>query len=209
MKKVFKALLFLTINCSLLTLVACSEVTEEYEYDNWKERNQHFIDSIATVCNTNADGKWEKIIAYNLDEEMEALAPNNNHFVYIHKDEAGVGTYSPLFNDSIRTHYLGRLIPTNEHPEGYVFGKSYSTYVLNEATDVPYISAVRENVPGFITATQRMVEGDRWTVYIPYYLGYGETQSTGSSIPAYSTLIFDIKMARIYKFGIDNNTSWN
>jgi FKBP-type peptidyl-prolyl cis-trans isomerase FklB len=40
-----------------------------------------------------------------------------------------------------------------------------------------------------------MPVGSKWRVYIPYYLAYGSSGST--SIPAYSTLIFDMKLLEI------------
>ena len=39
--------------------------------------------------------------------------------------------------------------------------------------------------------------GDHWMVYIPFTLGYGKTKQTGSSIPAYSNLIFDLRMVGV------------
>ena len=191
-----------------LSFTSCTEKEEISEYDNWESRNLTFIDSIAKVCDTNADGRWMKLCAYDLNDSIESLAPNKLHYVYIHKLEDGEGITSPLFTDSIRVHYLGRLIPTSKHPEGYIFGKSYSTYTFNPLTDVPSLMGVSQNVTGFATATMHMVEGDRWMLYIPYYLGYGTTQGSSSSIPGYSTLIFDVQLAKIYKYKINTDTSW-
>lgn len=189
-----------------LGVASCAEVEEESEYVNWEKRNQAFIDSIAKVCSTNADGKWAKIVAYNINDSVESLKPNANHYIYIHKECEGNGTYKPLFKDSIRVHYLGRLLPSKSYKDGIVFDKSYSSYTLNEKTDVPTIMSPAGLTTGFATAVMHMVEGDEWKMYIPSYLGYGET--TSATIPAHSTLIFDVKLARIYKFGIDTNTSW-
>ncbi len=191
-----------------LLLVACSEKEEESEYVNWKERNQLYIDSIAAICELNEDGCWEKIVAFNLNDSVESMSPNNNHYIYVHKEAEGKGTYSPLYNDSIRVHYLGRLISSTSYPQGYIFGKSYGTYVLNEATDVPALMCVSSNIVGFATAVMNMVEGDRWKVYIPYYLGYGESSNSSTSIPAYSALTFDVYLSKIYKYKINNDTTW-
>jgi FKBP-type peptidyl-prolyl cis-trans isomerase FklB len=60
------------------------------------------------------------------------------------------------------------------YPYGFNFGKSYSSSTLNETTDVPTLMAVNQNITGFATALMHMVEGDRWKIYIPYYLGYGK-----------------------------------
>ena len=190
----------------VLLFCSCKENAEVGEYDNWKERNQHYVDSIATLATMGTDG-WEKICAYYFNDTIEALSPNNSHYVYVKKMEAGKGTYRPQYNDSIRVHYLGRLIPSDAYPQGYVFDRSYAGYELNEATDVPTLFAVNSLVTGFTTATMHMVEGDRWKVVIPQELGYGVEAS--GKIQGYSALLFDIKMSRIYRYKEDTNTDWH
>ena len=132
---------------------------------------------------------------------------SKSYYIYVKKLELGAGSYRPQDGDTVRAHYQGRLIPTDSHPQGKVFDKSYAASSLNEATDVPTLFAVEETVVGFSTALMNMVEGDRWEVVIPQYLGYKDNAS--SEIPAYSTLIFDIKLARVYRNGDNNNTSWH
>jgi FKBP-type peptidyl-prolyl cis-trans isomerase FklB len=51
-------------------------------------------------------------------------------------------------------------------------------------------------VSGFTTALLNMHPGDYWRVTIPYQLGYGATAS--GSVPAYSTLIFEIKLVEFW-----------
>lgn len=197
---------------ALLALVfvapSCSEHEEAGEFDNWQERNRHYVDSIATEAKINADGTWTKIKSYTLGDSL-GLDGSNDYYIYVRKIEHGSGAYSPLYTDSVRVHYSGRLIPSSTYPNGYNFGKSYSTSVLNEDTDVPLLVGVDENVIGFATALMHMVEGDRWEVVIPYYLGYGTGNSTSTGIPGYSTLIFDVKLARIYRYKIDTDTGWH
>ncbi|MBQ6965226.1 MAG: FKBP-type peptidyl-prolyl cis-trans isomerase [Bacteroidaceae bacterium] len=188
--------------------ISCQENEEAGEYDNWQSRNQHYVDSIAQLANAGADG-WSKMVAYTLVDSVENANPNNNHYIYFQKLESGTGTESPHYNDSIRIHYLGRLIPSTSYPQGYIFGKSYSAYTLNEATDVPALLAVKSNFVGVATAIMHMVEGDRWRIVVPYYIGSGESTNTSGNIPGYSALIFDIKLARIYKYKVDTNTSWH
>ena len=51
-----------------------------------------------------------------------------------------------------------------------------------------------------VTATvQYMVKGDDWDVYIPQQLAYKETAS--DAIPAYSTLLFRIRIELVHKSG--------
>ena len=196
------------ITCVLALLItSCSEKGEADEFDNWQARNENYLDSIAKTAKLNADGKWMKLKAYTIGDSTSLYEGNNNYFVYVHKQKEGSGTYSPLFNDSVRVHYSGRLIPSESYPQGYNFDKSYSSSQLNELTDVPRLNKTGGYIVGFTTALLNMKEGDRWTVYIPAYLAYKDEDQ--SSIPGYSTLIFDIQLAQIYRYGIDTDTSWH
>lgn len=196
-----------TMLLTLFALGSCSESEEVSEYDNWQVRNQQYVDSIAALADAGTDG-WTKIVAYTLVDSVENKNPDPNHYVYVQKVSQGEGTRYPMYNDSIRVHYLGRLIPSEAYPQGRIFGKSYSTNELNEATDVPTLMALNSNIVGFATATLHMVEGDAWKIVVPYYLGYGENDYSSASIPGFSTLIFDIKLARIYRYKVDTDTSW-
>ena len=187
--------------------VSCSEQEDEGEYDHWRERNVAYIDSVARVARANADGSWTMYKAFDMGDSLD-LNGANNYYIYVQKLEAGSGTYQPLYNDSVRVHYSGRLIPTVTYPSGYNFGKSYSGDVLNEAIDVPSLMGVKGNVTGFATALMHMKKGDRWRIVIPYYLGYGTGGNSSGTIPGYSTLIFEVQLARIYRYGIDSDTGW-
>lgn len=208
--KIFEQLTSITFILTGLFVCSCSEKDEVGEYDNWKQRNQIFVDSIAKVAADNADGTWEIIKPYNLGDDASIYQGMTNYFIYVKKLEAGSGTRHPMYADSVRIHFMGRLIPTAQHPQGNSFAKSYSTNELNEATDVPTIFGVNQNlVVGLSTAIMNMYEGDRWMVYVPYYLGYGDKDYTKGAIPAYSTLVYDLKLAKIYRFKIDTDTSWH
>lgn len=191
--------------CAVFAMTSCGETEEANEYANWKDRNEHYVDSVATLARSGTDG-WSQIAAYTMGSNLGEDG-NTNYYIYVKKLEQGDGDYQPQSGDSVRVHYLGRMIPTATYPKGPVFDKSYVTQTLNEATDVPTLMAVSGTVVGFATALMHMVEGDRWQVVIPQYLGY-QGGSTGSIQP-YSILIFDIKLARVYRNGDDNDTSWH
>lgn len=191
--------------CTLFFATSCEESEEVSEYDNWQPRNEHYLDSIASLARGGTDG-WSQIKAYTMSDDLGEDG-NKSQYIYVKKLEFGTGTYHPEDGDTVRVHYSGRLIPSASYPQGYVFDKSYATNTLNETTDVPTLLPVSGTVVGFATALMHMVEGDRWQIVIPQYLGY-KKNSTGG-IPAYSTLIFDIKLARVYRNGEDNNTDWH
>lgn len=169
-----------TLHASLFT--SCSESEDETtdEYANWQPRNDSFIASVA--------GKYQRLKAYTKDQAAEGALTD---YIYYEVLETGEGTDSPLFTDSVRVSYRGRLIPSASYPEGYVFDECY-TGDFSWKTTAVRDGVVSGYVTGFTTALQHMHRGDRWRIYVPYQLGYNKTEKTG--IPIYSTLIFDLAL---------------
>ena len=200
-----QGLLFATLAVFPFLMCACSEQGAENEYDDWEQKNVTYIDSIAKVAQANADGSWTIYKAYTLGDSTQLYNGQNSRFIYVQKLKSGSGTASPLYTESVRVHYTGHLIPSKTYTQGYNFDKSFAGEELNTDTDVPSLLSVSSTVVGFATALQYMKVGDRWKVYIPYQLGYGTTTTT--KIPAYSTLIFDMTLARIYASDADD-TEW-
>ncbi len=175
-------------------VVSCDETTGTPDpYTDWENRNQAYIDSIARVAKANPE-EWKVLHTYKFVPPLNDLNPDVNDYVYCKVLEEGTGTISPYFTDSVTTHYRGKLIPLYDGSE-VVFDESYMGE-LNPAIAVPVGFGVGEVIEGWTTALQYMKEGDRWEVYIPYGLAYGTTSS--SSIPGYSTLIFDMQLVKVY-----------
>lgn len=86
-------------------------------------------------------------------------------------------------NDKVTVHYTGKLI------DGTVFDSSVER---NE----PATFGVSEVIPGWTEALQLMHEGDKWLLYIPYELAYGE-RGAGQQIPPYSTLVFEVELIKV------------
>lgn len=177
----------------LLGLTSCEESGEVGEFDNWQSRNIQFIDSIADVARENAYGDWKVFLVEGLDT---AKVWGDECYVYCQMLENGAGTGHPLFTDSVLINYSGRLMPSATYPDGYQFDSSYSGE-FNPSFNVPVGMKLSTTVPGFYTAVQQMVDGDRWMVYIPYQLGYGAESVTG--VPAYSSLVFDINLVSFHR----------
>jgi len=182
MKK-WKYILLSVILFPLVGMVSsCSEddsTTDEFA--NWQERNEAKIDQWA------ASG-LKKIRVFTQDNTTTG---HNNDYIYVEVLESGEGTESPLYTDTIRAAYRGRLIPTTNYANGLVFDETYlgdfSWHIAGMST-----MAVNVTVEGFATALMNMHKGDYWRVYIPYNLGYGTTST--NSIPGYSNLVFDIAL---------------
>lgn len=186
---------FFLLLTALTFLASCDESKEVGEYDNWQQRNEAFIDSIAVVARANVDGDWAVFLSDGLDPEKQW---DNDYYVYCRKLNDVEGTEHPMYTDTVVVDYSGRLIPTKSYPAGFIFDSSYDGE-LDPSFDVPVKFSLRSTVSGFCTALQRMSAGSRWMLYIPAAIGYGVTDMSG--VPAFSTLIFDVNLVSFYPVG--------
>lgn len=190
---------------ALVAFASCKESNGvEDEFADWQSRNDSYFASVLANARTRiaqGDTSWKVIRQWSIPEETGNFHPAETDYIVVHVLESGKSVSgSPLFSDTVRVHYRGRLMPSANYPTGLIFDSSYSGD-LNTSVAVPAKMGVGSVVDGFATALQHMVIGDRWEVYIPYQLGYGSTASSSSSIPAYSTLVFDVKLHSFYRAG--------
>ncbi len=182
-------------------LSSCSESdNEEEEFPNWKKTNEQYFNNLYAMAKSSADmgdKSWKVIRQWSLEE---STAKDPYDYIVVNVIENGTGSGCPLYTDSVKVHYEGRLLPSTSYPDGYVFDKSF-TGEFNPATALPAKFAVSGMIDGFTTALQYMHIGDHWKVYIPYQLGYGSSAS--GSIPAYSTLVFDVTLVSYYRAGVE------
>ena len=196
------------LSAGLFTSCTENDDTVE-EYANWQSKNETYWDNLYTTTQQKIKGgdtSWKIILNYTFQNQKQttgsALTYRPENYIIAHVEQAGTGTTSPLYSDSVSMHYMGRLIPSTTYTAGLIFDKSWSSNTFNAATSRPnhsYIGLSYDSkgkpislVDGFTTALMSMHRGDHWTVYIPYQLGYGEKNS--GVVPAYSTLIFDLRL---------------
>jgi FKBP-type peptidyl-prolyl cis-trans isomerase FklB len=119
-------------------------------------------------------------------------------FLAANKGKAGVITLSsgiqykiiktgsgkqPKAEDNITAHYEGTLI------NGKIFDSSYQR-------GTPATFSVNQVIPGWQEILQLMHEGDKWQVFIPAHLAYGE-RGAGQDIGPNEALIFDIELISV------------
>ncbi len=174
----------------LLLLTSCSkEEAEAGEWDNWQQRNEVFFASLADSLSANPT-QWQRILNYSLNPSDSY---NTDKYVYVKKLEQGSGTDSPAYTDSVRIVYQGRLIPTINYSNGFIFDGTVSgTFSLATAATAKMV--ISSTVDGFATALQHMHRGDHWRVYIPSSLGYGDDGNNSGSVPGNSVLVFDLQL---------------
>jgi FKBP-type peptidyl-prolyl cis-trans isomerase FklB len=93
--------------------------------------------------------------------------------------EAGSGA-QPIAGDVVRVHYHGTLL------DGSVFDSSVER---GEPAEFPLAGVI----PGFREALSNMRVGDRWQVFIPSALAYGE-RGAGAEIGPNETLTFELQL---------------
>ena len=93
---------------------------------------------------------------------------------------------SPKATDMVTVEYEGRLVNGAVFDSTAMHGNKPATFPLNGV------------IPGWTEGLQLMHEGSNFTFYIPANLAYGD-QSPSPLIPAYSTLIFDVKLIKVGK----------
>lgn len=177
---------------ALLPLLAsCSESDDEaFDSGEWKRLNDEYFKK---AYNSHLPATATAFVLPNWSQPSSKSLEQINYTSCIVVDvlERGEGTTCPYYTDSVQVHYSGRLIPSDDYPAGYEFDRSWLTN-FDPDVDMPATFAVSGVTAGFSTALQHMHRGDRWRVTIPYQLGYGTTVT--SMIPAYSTLVFDIRL---------------
>ena len=82
----------------------------------------------------------------------------------------------------IVAHYTGRTIN----------GKKFDS----SRGGAPLAMRLRDLITGWVIAMQQMCIGDKWEVYIPSEMAYGNMSQPG--IPGGSTLIFEIELLGIH-----------
>ena len=95
---------------------------------------------------------------------------------------SGTGAAPSLF-DHVSIHYTGTFI------DGQVFDSSYQR-------GEPTVFPVNRVIPGWSEALQLMKAGDKWQIFIPPYLAYGE-HGFGREIGPNTTLIFEVELLAV------------
>jgi FKBP-type peptidyl-prolyl cis-trans isomerase FklB len=131
-----------------------------------------------TLASPDPDGL--EFLAENAKKPGVITLPSGLQYKVLKK---GDGTFHPTPDSPCLCHYEGRLI------SGKVFDSSYKR-------GNPTSFAPNQVIKGWTEAMQLMVEGDKWELYIPPDLGYGDN-GAGGDIPPGATLIFVMELQTI------------
>merc|ERR1711979_108064 len=95
----------------------------------------------------------------------------------------GDGDSHPTADSDCDCHYQGTLIDGKEFDSSYKRGEP-TTFAPNQV------------IKGWTEAMQLMVEGDKWEMYIPSELAYGD-RGAGGKIPGGAALVFTMEIVKI------------
>jgi peptidylprolyl isomerase/FKBP-type peptidyl-prolyl cis-trans isomerase FklB len=155
-----------------ISLPSCGDDNEVVIDEAWKTANEEAFNKTAS------DPAYGKI-----------TSQSNMGHIYYKVIKQGEGTKPIYYTSRVKVYYTGALI------NDYIFGRA------EHPDQFPVEFAVKNVVDGWKTALQQMHEGDRWEIWIPQQLGYGTYAQSNSagvvSIPAYSTLIFEVEVVKV------------
>lgn len=94
----------------------------------------------------------------------------------------GTGEGTPRIGGEVIAHYDGRLL------DGTPFDSSYKRGV-----PLTFRVGIGSVIAGWDEAFLTMKKGEKRTLIIPYWLGYGE-KGSGKAIPPKATLVFEVEL---------------
>jgi len=120
----------------------------------------------------------EAFLAENGKKEGVISLPSGLQYKVL---QSGSGA-SPKITDTVETNYRGTFIDGNEFDSSYKRGQT-AVFPVNGV------------IAGWTEALQRMKVGDKWQIFVPPELAYGERGA--GPIGPNTTLIFDVELVSI------------
>ncbi|MEK6780821.1 MAG: FKBP-type peptidyl-prolyl cis-trans isomerase [Bacteroidota bacterium] len=140
---------------------------------------QQYLQAAAELKSAKMRGEGQRFLAENKSKEGIKTTGSGLQYKVI---TTGKGK-SPVTSDKVTVHYTGKLL------DGTVFDSSVER-------GSPATFGLTQVIAGWTEALQLMHEGDKWILFIPDNLAYGE-RGKGAQIPPYSTLIFEVELITV------------
>jgi len=163
--------------------------------------------SFYSCNNVNNSSAWENANkdAYNAitknTDYKEVLTATGPTGVYRKIINTGTGTEYPLQTSRVKALYQGTYY------DGTFFdpGTSQSNIPDTLRLDGTMYNGAVAISRGLSFAIQQMQVGDKWEIWVPYYLGYGDvdyytTTTYTLFVKAYSTLVYQVELVDITQY---------
>jgi peptidylprolyl isomerase/FKBP-type peptidyl-prolyl cis-trans isomerase FklB len=176
-----------------LFVTACSDNNDDTAAQAWKQANEQAFSEITRNS-----------------EYTELKSPGNNGSIYYKVLEKGNGTKPVYYTSAVSIYYKGFFVAADA-AKGIAKGTVFQQKIFDDGT--PYMVLVNSStlLEGVRVALQHMVKGDKWEIWIPYQLGHGTsdavdyyllgssgTDASVSTIPGYSTLVYELEVTEVY-----------
>ncbi|MEW6507988.1 MAG: FKBP-type peptidyl-prolyl cis-trans isomerase [Bacteroidota bacterium] len=125
--------------------------------------------------------KGKQFLEANSKKDGVVVLPSGLQYKVIVKGEGP----SPKAEDKVSVHYTGTLI------DGTKFDSSYDR-------NAPAVFGVTQVIKGWTEALQLMRVGDKWELFIPSELAYGDSGAGGVIGPG-EVLVFEVELLSIIK----------
>ncbi|MBS1487574.1 MAG: FKBP-type peptidyl-prolyl cis-trans isomerase [Bacteroidetes bacterium] len=139
---------------------------------------QTYMTAAAEKKNARAKEAGNIFLENNKKNEGVVVLPSGLQYKIITQ---GAGK-SPNSTANVTVHYTGTLTDGTEFDSSHKRGQ-------------PANFGVNQVIPGWTEALQLMKEGDKWMLYVPYNLAYGERG--GGAIPPFATLVFEVELIKV------------
>ncbi len=121
----------------------------------------------------------EGFLAINRYKEGVITLPSGLQYKVINTGKGKI----PNLTDTVEVHYRCTLINGTEFDSSYKRGQM-ANFTVNRL------------IPGWIEALLMMREGDKWQLFVPSHLAYGE-RGAGRAIEPNATLIFEVELVAV------------
>lgn len=125
---------------------------------------------------------WETYTPW--DSGAEGVTKTVSGLEYIVLEAGDANGISPTRDDRVEVYYEGRLTNGETFDSAYDRGESIEF-------------GVTQVIPGWTEALQLMRPGDRWLVYLPSEIAYGQTPRPGGVIKPGDDLIFEMQLISV------------
>ncbi len=185
-------LLALLVSFLFIGFTSCSDDDDTTDYA-WRSENEDFFKSLSTRTDLHTIN-----------------AGSGSGYLYYKVLKSGTNLPSPIYTSIVNVYYTGATlsgfdVKADTIIAGKEFDTSYSSANFigydenNQGIYKPVSFTLSNLIEGWWVALQEMKPGDKWQLYIPWQLGY-KSSGSGTSIPGYSTLIFEVELESIKKY---------
>lgn len=119
----------------------------------------------------------------------------NEQWLKENSTKEGILTLSSGLQYKIIKHGKGKMVGENDIIECYYTGKLIDGTVYEYYGNNPYKFYQFATTLGVAEAVKLMREGDKWELYIPYYLAYG-SGGINQKVPPFATIIVEIELLK-------------